>query len=326
MRALITGASGWVGHALVCAWAERHGRDSLQLLLPPEPLHALEAERAKSLETDGFRILYHDLLNPALPVEVIEPFDVLIHLAAHTRTEEKSDAVHVNDRGTHYLLDALRPRLKGKRVLFTGTIACFDRFPPPEGGYRESDAPTPLIPYGKTKLEAEAILKQHAIQSGFSWTILRLPTVYGPGYRPGGLFDLIAAGHPFTRINWPGRLSLLFVDDLATLILELCRTGAATDTCLHVADPEPVAYAELFCKPPAVPLPASSARFIRALIVPLLRRPMLPYPLFISGWRLCHLLGDSMAFNTGCLQQLGLMPITERKEGMRRTYQKEPTA
>jgi len=321
MRCLITGASGWVGYAFVQEWATRHGAQSVQLLLPPKPLHALEARRAEALEEKGFSIIYHDLLDPALPVGDLREFDVLVHCAAYTHTEKIDDAVHVNDRGTQYLIEALGERLTGRRVLYFGSCASFDCFTPPPSGIAEEQPCHPLTIYGQTKLRGETILQEQADRFGYTWTILRLPTVYGPGYRPGGLFDIIKSGqegfHPITRIGWPGSLSLLFIDDLTAALVRICEERVAENTTLHLADPQPVRFSNLFrARRVRLPVP----RFLRGAILFFVRRIQRPHALFISGWRLCHLLGDSMVLDTAKAQRLLPMEYMDLEEGLRQTY------
>ncbi|MEA2067591.1 MAG: NAD(P)-dependent oxidoreductase [Verrucomicrobiota bacterium] len=321
MRCLITGASGWVGHAFATEWARRHGMESVQLLLPPLPLHALEARRAEALEKNGFRIIHHDLLDPSLPIDDIREFDILVHCAAYTHTEKSDEAVRVNDRGTRHLIEALGERLKGRRVLYFGSCASFDCFAPPPGGIAEGQSCNPLTIYGQTKLWGESILQELADRFGYAWTVLRLPTVYGPGYRPGGLFDIIKKGiegfHPITRIGWPGSLSLLFIDDLTALLVRICEERAGENTTLHLADPNPVRFTKLIgARRVRLPVPG----FLRGPILFFVRRFHQPHALFISAWRLCHLLGDSMVLDTAKAQRLLPMEYTDLEEGLRKTF------
>jgi nucleoside-diphosphate-sugar epimerase len=150
-------------------------------------------------------------------------FDVIFHLAAYVRTENNSTDVRINDKGTERLLSELRPRLEGKRFIYTSTIAAVDS--PPAGGCITPQTPCrPRTDYGVTKLAAEQLLKEAAAKGGFSYTILRLPTVYGPGYRPGGMFDVVAKSLPrntlSTRILWPGKMAIIQVHDLARILLQ----------------------------------------------------------------------------------------------------------
>ncbi|MDF7825859.1 NAD(P)-dependent oxidoreductase [Pontiellaceae bacterium B12227] len=325
MRCLITGASGWSGFSFVQAWAERYGKESLQLMVPPTPLHKLEARRAEALKAQGFNLIQHDLLDAPFPADSIQEFDILLHFAAFTHTEKNSPAVHVNDRGTRNLLEALGDKLKGTRVIYFGSCASLDIFNPAPDGVDEEQECHPLTVYGQTKLQGEVFLKELSTPFHYNWTILRLPTVYGPGYRPGGLFDIIKSGmegfHPITRINWPGSLSLLYIDDLVAQLLHICENGAAKNTLIHLADPTPVPFIKLFGEQRRLPLPQSVGRALRAILLFFVRRIRWPHALFISGWRLCHLLGDSMVFNTANAQQQLPLDYTGFDEGMRRTYQ-----
>ena len=321
MQILLTGASGWIGYALAQKLAGRWGKQSLQLLFLPQAQHAREAERAAQLEQAGFRIIRHDLLDTPFPTEAIEPFDAVVHLAAYTQTETNSPGVRVNDIGTRNLLDALGDRLRGRRVIYTGSITSIDCISPAPSGIQETAPCTPMTAYGAAKLRGEQIIQELAAPLDFHWTILRLPTVYGPGYRPGGIFDLIRKRHPFTRINWPGSLSLLDLDDLTDWIIHLLDRDLANNELLHVADPEPVAYSALFPQPPRVALPPAFRRALKAAVLFILRRIRLPHRLFISGWRLFHLLGSSMVFDTAKMQKIAPLRTTPLETGLRKTWQ-----
>ena len=57
---------------------------------------------------------------------------------------------------------------------------------------------------------------------GYEYTILRLATVYGPGAKTDGLFDslfkLTSKGSILGRLNWPGRTSIVHVEDVAAIM------------------------------------------------------------------------------------------------------------
>jgi UDP-glucose 4-epimerase len=320
MRFLITGASGWIGFELTRVLSQRYGRDALQLLLLPEPQHALEAARSDALQEQGMNIIKHDLLDAEIPVDCVEPFDVLIHLAAYTQTENESDAVQVNDVGTNNLLNALGERLRGKQVIYSGSITSVDSFSSPPIGVDEGAPCSPMTSYGVTKLRGEQAVRMLADRFGFDWAILRLPTIYGPGYRPGGLFDLIQRKHLCTRVNWPGSLSLLFITDLTDLLVRLCEESLARNELLHVACPTPVRYTKLFPKQKRLSLHPACWRVMRSVGLFFVRRVRKPHILFISVWRLCHLLGDSMVFDTTKAQKMIPMQYTSLQEGLLKTW------
>lgn len=321
MRFLITGASGWIGFELVRVLVQRYGADSLQLLFLPEPQHKREGARSIALEEQGLDVIRHDLLNSSIPVDQIKPFDVLVHLAAYTHTEKERDAIRVNDKGTLNLLESLGGLLRGTRVIYAGSITSVDCFTPLPSGVNEQTPCTPLTSYGASKLRGERVVCDLSRRLGFDWVVLRLPTVYGPGYRPDGLFDLIERHHLVTRINWPGALSLLHIDDLTDYLVSLCEGRPCKNEILHLADPTPVRYTQLFPRQICVFLPRVFFRMIRAVVLYLIRRFKMPHILHISGWRLCHLLGESMVFDTTKAQNVIPMKYVPIDEGLHHTWE-----
>jgi nucleoside-diphosphate-sugar epimerase len=77
----------------------------------------------------GLSTLPIDLRRSPVLAGSLDDFDVLFHLAAYVRTEENSPDVSINDVGTERLLEELGPRLTGKHVVYSGTIAAVDSFP-----------------------------------------------------------------------------------------------------------------------------------------------------------------------------------------------------
>src|SRR5260370_3441979 len=72
----------------------------------------------------------------------------------------------------------------------------------------------------------------------------RVPTVYGPGYRPGGMFDVLAKTLPrntlATRILWPGKMALVEVHDLARILVQAStHSGTRNRTFLVSSDEDP---------------------------------------------------------------------------------------
>ena len=51
------------------------------------------------------------------------------------------------------------------------------------------------------------IIKAESVRLGFTYTILRLPIVYGPGYRPAGMFEFFREQLPKKTLGsrLPGR-------------------------------------------------------------------------------------------------------------------------
>ncbi len=340
MRSLVTGASGFIGTPLCHELARRYGLANVQVIVLPEDRHAKEHSRHQALVEAGFDVVEYDILTqPPNILEQIKPFDVLFHLATFAETETNNKELdQVNDVGTDRLLQTLKPLLPGTRVVFTSSLAAVDRaFPDntPQG----TDYPcTPRTRYGQSKLRAETILRRHAQETGFEWTILRLPTVFGPNYRPGGLFTLIAEslqkGTLMARLAWPGRLGLVYVDDVVNALATLAAHEAGQNSLYHLSSDLAPTLDDLIeqiarvlqIERKRMQLP----RFAWALLRKAAWFPgllhVLPYHLHNTVWRLSLILTDGLVGNGQELNARLPLTFTSLDEGLRAMFAPSPGA
>jgi len=334
MRFLVTGASGFIGYPLSFKLAGRYGCKNVQLILPPKERRELDNYRHNKLIEYGFNIIKHDILVDNLDISLVKPFDVLFHLAAFTDSEINSPLVHVNDIGTDRLMSALRPLLPGKKVIYTSSMACVDRSYLDNTPQSEDYPCNPRIIYGQTKLKGEQIIKRHADEGGFSWVIIRLPTVYGPGYRPGGMFSKLAEslkkGSLPARLSWPGRMSLLYVEDAADILIDLGTKETVKNSLYHASSGEDPTFDELITliakeicvsrKRISLPLPFWS--FIRELVWLPGLMSILPFKLKIAIWRISLIVIDGMVADSTKLNWELAPHYTTLEEGLAATYGK----
>ncbi|MGB7759055.1 MAG: NAD-dependent epimerase/dehydratase family protein [Bryobacteraceae bacterium] len=297
MRFVVTGAAGFVGYSLSELLVKRFGVDSVQAVVGPAPLHEKERARQERLQELGVRTIASDLRECPVLRAALTDFDVLFHLAAYARTEEDSRDVRINDLGTERLIRELGPRLEGARVVYASSIAAVDA--PPGGGRIDMTAPcAPKTEYGATKLAGEEIVKRCAAGLGYRYSILRLSTVYGPGFRPGGMFDVLAhslrANGLSARICWPGKISLVGVSDLAEILLAAATDGRMADRTFLVStneDPSMGAISEQIARAIGadyrpIRLPHWLMTCLRSSAWPIWQTRFIPHPLRISAWRL----------------------------------------
>ncbi|WP_026912444.1 NAD-dependent epimerase/dehydratase family protein [Patulibacter minatonensis] len=165
MRAVVTGAAGFVGTHLVAALRER-GWDVVGTDRRPGADH-----RADLVDAD---------LDP-----LVGGADVVLHLAgrASARASWREDFdgyLHDNVRATQRLLHACHAARVGRVVLASSSSVYGGAAPLPT----PEDAPTaPVSPYGATKVMAEGLAAAYGAQ-GLDVVVLRYFTVYGPGQRP----------------------------------------------------------------------------------------------------------------------------------------------
>ena len=112
--------------------------------------------------------------------------------------------------------------------------------------------PVRLTPADRLRADKAAgrdILAERATRDGYSWTVVRLPTVYGPGQKPDGLFDQLIkraeGGSLLGRLDWPGRTSIVHVDDVAAAMIELAGRPEAAGEVFCIASDESLTVGEL---------------------------------------------------------------------------------
>ncbi|AHG88579.1 NAD-dependent epimerase/dehydratase [Gemmatirosa kalamazoonensis] len=254
MIAVVTGSSGFIGSRLVDAlvwrgWTVRRlARAGTRLAAAPGPepppppgqpaplgrreTHVVDYARPETLET-----------SPAF-----DGADVVFHLAAVTKARGDDAFRAANVAPTRALLDALAARAaRGlpppRRFLFVSSQAAAGPALTPERPVTEDDPPQPFEPYGKSKLEAERVVRE---QRAVPWTIVRPSAVYGPGDTDFlALFRQAAHGVGVYPGSREARLSIVYVDDLVDAVL---RAGTMPAAAGHVyfVESEAVSWRDVY--------------------------------------------------------------------------------
>ena len=168
MRALVTGASGFIGSHLAEALALR-GWEVRALVRPTSNL--------RWLARSGLTLVEGNLGDESSLRRAAAGCERVFHLAAviHASSWEKHRAVNI--QGTQNLLAACleaAPRLQ--RFVFISSIAASG---PSKRGQakKETDPCRPISAYGQSKLEAEEVVRHYGAH--FPTVILRPPNVLG---------------------------------------------------------------------------------------------------------------------------------------------------
>lgn len=330
MSVLVTGATGFIGRRLVRRLLELQAAETIVCLVKP-PATPLEAEALESYRRRGIRLIDGDLTTEPLSTSPPPPVDVVFHLAANIDTDACADDLVVNHAGTRRLLDWLAPVSRGARIVYASSVAVHDRDAAPTGPIDEASPLVPRTLYGKTKLQGEAILQERATSGGYTWTILRLPTVYGPGQKSGGLFDqmiaLASSGALLGRIDWPGRTSIIHVDDVAEVMLDLAGRSEAAGEIFCLASDESPTVGELARivgrvvghPVQSIPVPAIVLQIARAIVWNRTAAAAMPRALRLPFWRLSLIISDGFWFDTAKLRRVYHRPIRPLEQGLAET-------
>jgi GDP-4-dehydro-6-deoxy-D-mannose reductase len=173
MRALVTGASGFVGRYLV----EALRRDGSDVVACGGPHDSAEYHRIDLAALPSLR----SALDAARP-------DVVFHLAAQTfvpaSLQSPLDVYETNAIGSARLAQAVREYASGAsapRIVFASSAEVYGAREPAEYPLREALALRPVTPYGASKAAAEAMLLAYARSFSLDVVIGRFFNTIGPG-------------------------------------------------------------------------------------------------------------------------------------------------
>jgi nucleoside-diphosphate-sugar epimerase len=233
MKALVTGATGFVGGHLMDRLLER-GDDVTALVRSPT--------RAADAANRGARLIRGDLSDLAALSEAVAGQDVIYHVAALTGAVDEAEFMMANRDGTANLARAVVAAGGTSRFVHVSSMAAGG---PARRGIpkRASDANLPVTMYGRSKLAAEQVLQDEPLP----WTILRPPTVYGPRDRDNLLTVFKAARLGVTPVFGDGsmELSVIHVADLVDAIVRAGTTEGLDRQLFYVNHPEVITNAEL---------------------------------------------------------------------------------
>ncbi len=228
-RALVTGASGFVGGNLVDALARRGYRVTC-LVRPSSNRQWIHRYRINYVEGD--------ITQPESLLQAVRGVDYVFHLAGLTRAPDAETYEYVNARGTRHLLEACLERNPNiRRFVYCSSLAATG--PSQEGiPLVEADPPHPISDYGRSKLQAEAILRGRS--EVLPITIIRPPVVYGPRDRDVHMYFRLVYSGVFPILgSRDRRVSLIYVRDLVEGMIQAAESQEAEGELYFLTDGKP---------------------------------------------------------------------------------------
>ena len=233
MRVLITGASGFIGTALV----RRLGADSrwnVRASSRNPPAHSTGTEEW---------VTAPNLTGEADWSSLLADVDAVVHLAALAHVmATREEYERVNVLGTRQLAEqAVSAGVK--RFVFLSSVKVHGE----AGHFNEDSEIAPADLYGASKRDAEQALREIARQTGLQVVIVRSPLVYGPGVKANfhELLTAVRRGRVLPLASISNRRSLVGVGNLVDLVALCLEHPAAASETFLVSDGEDLSTPQL---------------------------------------------------------------------------------
>ena len=307
---LVTGASGFVGRAMVARLLQRHQVRISTRAATIERIHAkVEVSPDKCLSPA------QDWSDALARVSTVVHCASRVHVMSEQATDRFLEFRHINVDGT---LNLARQAVEAgvKRFVFLSSIKVNGENTSAGCPFTADQQPEPGDPYGVSKMEAELALRSLTSQSGMEVVIIRPPLVYGPGVKANFLEMMRWLSHgvplPLGAVTQNKR-SLVALDNLVDLVETCIDHPAAANQTFLVSDGDDLSTAALLQR-----LGIALGRPARLIPIPvgLLKLGAALLGRSAVAQRLC----GSLEVDIGKTRELlGWSPPVSVDEGLRRT-------
>ncbi len=321
---VVTGASGWLGQNLVRAVAPE--RERVRCLVRTDEEAALLGVVGPSVQP-----VVGDVRDPTALDRLLDGATgaTVVHAAAIIHPTQRVKELHdVNVGGTQLVLDRVRRHGAG-RLVHISSNSPYGANPTPDHRFTERSPQHPFMGYGRSKADAEVLVKTAFERGDVESVVLRPPWFYGP-HQPArqtqwirtvrrGRFPLVGDG--------TNRRSMVFTGNLVHGVLRAEVAAGAAGKQYWVADGDPLDMRQIIATVrdalEAEGLPVSGSRQLR---LPRLAGVVAEQvDGFLQGrgryLQAMHVLGelkDTIACDISLARvELGYDPPTDLLEGMR---------
>ena len=212
MKALITGASGFIGSFIV----EEALRRNIEVWAAVR-----KSTNRKYLTDPRINFIELNLSSTEQMTEALKlhSFDYVIHAAGATKCINTEDFYRINTEGTKNLVTALQQTSQHmRRFVYLSSLSIFGaiREEMPHKEILDTDTPQPNTAYGKSKLQAEQWLRT---QTSLPLVILRPTGVYGPRETDYFLMAKSIKGHSDFAVGFSRQdITFVYVKDVVQAV------------------------------------------------------------------------------------------------------------
>jgi nucleoside-diphosphate-sugar epimerase len=321
MRALVTGANGFIGSNLCRVLIER-GYEVVAFVLP--------GTNEKNLEGTKVRIIHGDILEPKSLKNAMSGVDTVFHLAALvTDWGSRELFMRVNVQGTRNVLDAA-VGAKAKRFVYMSSLA-IHKFKGWNGADENAPRENFRYPYSASKIAAEDLCNRYFREGKIETVIVRPGfVIIGPGdvmffYR---IAQVLEQHKPYGTING-GRAKFCYsyVENLVDGMVFVAESGKSAGETYIISDGiltwkafnEAVSHA-LGVKNPTASIPYRVAYPLVAVMEQTYKLFGSKNPPPLTRYRISVQARD-LSFVSNKIEKLGYRPKVSLDEGLRRTVE-----
>ena len=217
MKALVTGAAGFIGSHIVDELLKR----GYEVVGFDDFSTGIERYLEDANKNSRFNCIIGDILDLELIGKHMDGVDIVYHMAANADirggTENTMCDLQQNTIGTYNVLESMRLSGSAKRICFASSAAALGEpsvFPTPENLAN----PIQTSLYGASKMAGEGLISAYCNAFDIEGYCFRFVSLLGPRYPHGHVYDFVKK-----LINDPSKLEIL-------------GDGTAEKSYLHIED------------------------------------------------------------------------------------------
>ena len=238
---LVSGASGFIGLMLIKELLER-GHN----------VYGLVRRDNNYFNNKNYTNIVIEDISKNINFNKSVRIDYFYHLAAktHDKTNNYDEYFRVNVLGLKNVLSYVS-KLKIRKIIMLSSIKVNgEGFNTNEQIYSRHSKLNPKDAYGRSKLEAENLLKEFCKINNINFVILRPPLVYGPGVKGNlsSLMNLIDKNIPMPIVKTNNMRSLISLTNLVDALIVVGLNDEIINKIYLIADDFPVKVEDLYKK------------------------------------------------------------------------------
>ena len=238
---LVSGASGFIGLMLI-----------KELLEKGHNVYGLVRTNNNYFNNKNYTNIVIEDISKNINFNKSVRIDYFYHLAAktHDKTNNYDEYFRVNVLGLKNVLSYVS-KLKIRKIIMLSSIKVNgEGFNTNEQIYSSHSKLNPKDAYGRSKLEAENLLKEFCKINNINFVILRPPLVYGPGVKGNlsSLMNLIDRNIPMPIVKTNNMRSLISLTNLVDALIVVGLNDEIINKIYLIADDFPLKVEDLYKK------------------------------------------------------------------------------